>query len=208
MTAAVSVACLMCIVLFSTCLAQRCTKTGTCSCQNTQGTLDLSPLAYGDGTPRFRDVPGLNGWRYSYNPCVGFSEGSGPCELVALCQSNGSMSFSLGAANSTVYQNSSSGWQLVYTSMGMPQRVSTITLVCDPSVVGNFTVQGEMPLGSNKYFFTLRSKNACFIPMSTSPMTSTMKMPTTPSAAAASVPGLLCVTFLFLVGVSLRSWGH
>jgi len=36
------------------------------------GTIDLNSLASRTGSPRWT-VDGLDGWDYSYNPCVGFS---------------------------------------------------------------------------------------------------------------------------------------
>ncbi|XP_071108837.1 uncharacterized protein [Haliotis cracherodii] len=211
-----AVACFIGILLVSPCLSETCMKISSCSCQTSQGKFDLSPLAYGDGTPRFRDAPGpAGGWFYSYNPCVGFSEGSGPCELVAVCQTDKStMSFSLGAANSTVFKNSTNGWQVVYTSLGSPTRTSTVTLVCDPNEPGNFTAQGENPQGSANYYFTLTSSKACFIPNPTTPLipliptSTTTKPQSTTSAAPGSRPHFLYMLSVYIVGVSLRSCDH
>ncbi|XP_071108972.1 uncharacterized protein [Haliotis cracherodii] len=205
-----AVACFIGIVLVSPSLSETCTQISPCACQTSQGLLDLSPLASRNGTPRFQDVPGPAGaFFYSYSPCDGFSNGSGPCQDVAVCQTdNSTMSFSLGAANSTVFKNSTNGWQVVYTSLGSPTRTSTVTLVCDPNEPGNFTAQGENPQGSANYFFTLTSSNACFNPNDTTPTpttTSTTTSTTDGSAAPRSLPHFLCILSVYIVGVSCKS---
>ncbi|KAK3103857.1 hypothetical protein FSP39_022450 [Pinctada imbricata] len=54
-----------------------CEQVGPCKCNLTDGSglIDLTWVAMNDNTPKWFDVRGADGYRYSYNPCVSFTEG-------------------------------------------------------------------------------------------------------------------------------------
>ncbi|XP_041367035.1 uncharacterized protein LOC121381753 [Gigantopelta aegis] len=155
-----------CIYVLAVRLASsdNCVKTGPCSCKSSNGTIDLSPLA-STGKPKYMDLPDAsNTWFYSWNPCTPFTEGTGNCDKVAVCQSDTASSFwSLGTQDSaSFFMDVTKGLQLQYMAeQGDTTRTTFVTLICDTSQEGSVTFDGEVPVGSALFYFTLRSKYAC-----------------------------------------------
>ncbi|XP_071108535.1 cation-dependent mannose-6-phosphate receptor-like [Haliotis cracherodii] len=154
---------ILCVYFITHCSSEDCKLINPCSCKNSKGTIDLKALGKNDGKAAYPDNPdGTGQWYYSYNPCNDFSEGSGGCDKVAACQTDqvGSY-FSLGDQKSAKFQDDpTNGLQLVYSATTDTSRTSYVTLKCDESTE-SFTVEGENPPGSAKYYFTLTSKHCC-----------------------------------------------
>ncbi|XP_025096366.1 uncharacterized protein LOC112565231 isoform X2 [Pomacea canaliculata] len=110
----------------------------------------------------FKDVvsSSFNGWKFSWNPCIPFTEGN--CRNVAVCElsDDGYAFYNLGTQDSAWFLTVSGVFQLSYNASdeGFP-RVTYVTLVCDPSQEKTLDALG--PLYSATYGFVLTSKYCC-----------------------------------------------
>ncbi|XP_046551274.1 uncharacterized protein LOC124260997 [Haliotis rubra] len=155
---------ILCVYMITPSSSEDCKKINSCSCKNSKGTIDLSPLGKNDGTAKYADkADGTGQWYYSYNPCNEFSEGSGGCDKVAACQTDTISSyFNLGDQASAKFKDDpTNGLQIEYSASTDTKRTSYVTLKCDETTE-SFTVDGENPPGSALYYFTLTSKHCCF----------------------------------------------
>ncbi|KAK7488279.1 hypothetical protein BaRGS_00020438 [Batillaria attramentaria] len=142
-----------------------CTKTGPCSCEGPEGSIDLSPLD-GKGSPKYKDQPDQlgSGYLFSWNPCSAFSEASG-CNSVSACQmaSDQSASYTLGTQDTAdfVTDATTGDLNLQYTaSDGTSTRTTIVTLVCDQTIPdGTLLVVGEAT--TLTYNFVLSSIHCC-----------------------------------------------
>lgn len=147
-------------------VSQQCTQEGPCKCSSSVGTIDLSPIT---GSPAFKDFTDQVGtWKYSYSPCQPFSEGSGECQSVLVCQVNWdqSQTFPCGTVDSAVWGQNDKGNNIVtYTKTDKIGTVRTtiVTLNCDnTSSANSLVVQGEEPFKARTYTMTLTSRHCCF----------------------------------------------
>ncbi|PVD29500.1 hypothetical protein C0Q70_08751 [Pomacea canaliculata] len=153
-----------------------CRKTSSCTCQTDDGSeVDLSPLAFNNGTPRYLDIADDTGlYLYSWNPCTAFSEGD--CQGVAVCQkiSSSQLYYSLGQQSTADFQiTSSRGFMIKYTGEGTPyvanrwsiMRISKYHL--EEVILGRIVlaelhhVTNVATARSPSQYFTLRSRYAC-----------------------------------------------
>ncbi|XP_046551275.1 uncharacterized protein LOC124260998 [Haliotis rubra] len=166
-----------------------CEKVSPCSCQNSEGLIDLSPLANVEGTAKYADQPdGTGQWYYSFNPCNGFTEGQ--CNNVAVCQTDKTASyFSLGTQQSAAFiTDATRGLQMQYSATTDTTRTSYVSLICDRTTTGSFEVNGENPPGSGLYYFTLRSVYACPGGLDTTTTTTATTAAPSPRPAPTSAP--------------------
>ncbi|XP_046572937.1 uncharacterized protein LOC124280960 isoform X2 [Haliotis rubra] len=140
--------------------AELCHKVSSCSCRNSEGLIDLAPLAKTDNTAAFSDLLDSAGYyKYSWNPCHPFTEGT--CIGVAGCQqdTNSGDFTSIGKQDTAQFINDvSDGLQIQYTDGA---KALSVTLKCDKMETGKLDVKGEIPAGSQQYYLTLHSKHAC-----------------------------------------------
>lgn len=140
-----------------------CNKTGPCSCTNSKGKIDLSPLASSTGA-KFKDVKEETGDDlFSYNPCNDFSEGGDGCIGVAACQiqvAEPNRYYNLGSqASAKFVTNQDNSVQIEYIADTGFKRTAEVKLVCEESTEFKFDVTGETTPG--RYVMTLTSKYAC-----------------------------------------------
>ncbi|XP_067649953.1 cation-dependent mannose-6-phosphate receptor-like [Haliotis asinina] len=152
---------LLCSTILSVCNStELCHKVSSCSCRNSEGLIDLSPLAKTDNTPAFSDLLDSPGYyKYSWNPCHPFTEGT--CIGVAGCQQDtDSGDFtSIGKQDSALFINDvTDGLQIQYTDGA---KTLFVTLNCNKTETGKLDVKGENPPRSKQYYLTLHSKYAC-----------------------------------------------
>ncbi|KAK7489260.1 hypothetical protein BaRGS_00019512, partial [Batillaria attramentaria] len=173
-------------------VAGQCTKTGPCSCDSPQGSIDLSPIASSDGSPAFMDMEDTqSAYRYSYNPCHPFTEGS--CTDVASCQItlDKTQQFPAGSQDSADFQQDSGTGdiKIVYSSTDSfgTTRKTEVTLKCDPGP-DTLSVSGETGENSATYAMTLSSPHCCR--GSAPDVTVTVEL---------SVGTVLCIIFLVTV---------
>ncbi|ESO85227.1 hypothetical protein LOTGIDRAFT_235904 [Lottia gigantea] len=161
-----------CVLAFITAInsAEICVKINSCSCRNSSGVLDLSPLASSDSEPTFKDVEGsLKSYYYSWNPCTPFTEDPTNCVNVSACKTNMNEYYSLGTPDSATFvTDETKGLMLQYSSTGIFKRHLEVILVCDPSTNSSLSVKGETHAASLHHEMTLRSKYCCFQPDDTS----------------------------------------
>lgn len=183
------------------CAAQDvCVQTGPCTCTNSKGTIDLSPLASTSSDPKFKDIKEDTGTdMFSYNPCNDFTEGDTGCIGVAACQvqaADPNMYFSLGPQSSAKFiTNADSSVQVEYNADTENfLRTAEVKLICDPSTEAQMDVAGEVPPDSGIYLMKLTSKYAC--PSGTTPTTTTG--PGTPGGGL-SIGSILLIAALGIV---------
>ncbi|XP_064613850.1 uncharacterized protein LOC135477612 isoform X2 [Liolophura sinensis] len=176
-------------------LADDCTKISACSCKNSQGTIDLSPLDSGGGDPKFKDIQSSDagGNSFSWNPCTPFSEGDGTCTNVASCQvqpGNPPAYFNIGKQETATFQTDGSGKiTLHYVDNTSDGRKTVINLNCDNTQdPGTVTAQGETV--TKQYTLTYTGKYAC--PKAAPPST-TPKPGPEPGPGGLSVGSILCI---------------
>ncbi|ESO84554.1 hypothetical protein LOTGIDRAFT_168623 [Lottia gigantea] len=140
-----------------------CTQINSCSCQNSKGVIDLSPLALSGGDPKFKDQQDSSGnYYYSWNPCNPFTEDPTSCSGVMGCQTDMTNYFSLGTPDSAKFTtDTSKGLILQYSATTDATRTLDVILKCDESKEASLAVAGENPPGSATYEMTLTSKYAC-----------------------------------------------
>lgn len=158
------------IVLLAKCFTQTidaCTKIGSCSCQNSKGIIDLSPIALNNGDPKFKDVlDDIGVDKYSWNPCFDFSE-SGECEKVAVCQiqtfeAGTVLHNDFGLQNSATFvTDQDNNVQIEYTADVGLVRTTVIKLTCVQDAEAEFSVSGETTPFSGIVTMELKSKYAC-----------------------------------------------
>ncbi|XP_046350036.2 uncharacterized protein LOC124131017 isoform X1 [Haliotis rufescens] len=151
----------LCSVFLPVCnSAELCQKITSCSCRDSKGLIDLTPLAKTDGTAAFTDLLDPKGYfKYSWNPCNPFTEGT--CIGVAGCQqdTNTGDFASVGKQDKAQFINDvTDGLQIQYTDGA---KTLYVTLKCDKKVTGKLDVTGEKPARSQQYYLTLHSKHAC-----------------------------------------------
>ncbi|XP_064613849.1 uncharacterized protein LOC135477612 isoform X1 [Liolophura sinensis] len=182
-------------------LADDCTKISACSCKNSQGTIDLSPLDSGGGDPKFKDIQSSDagGNSFSWNPCTPFSEGDGTCTNVAACQvqpGSPPSYFSTGTQDSATFATdpSSGVLTLQYSATTDVTRTTYVTLTCDQSQdPGQVTATGEDPTIQAEYNMEYTGKYAC--PTSNPPSPT----PSGGGGGGLSVGSILCIVFFALI---------
>nr|KAI8756284.1 cation-dependent mannose-6-phosphate receptor isoform X1 [Biomphalaria glabrata] len=136
-----------------------CVKVGPCSCTYADKHIDLSPLVQNPG-PRFKDMyDQYYNNRFSYNPCIAFTEST--CANMAVCQQNlQGQFFPCGSQESAVFVSSDVGVTLQYSYHdGALTRTSNVELVCATDDTVSLEILGENP--SLFYSFKLHSKACC-----------------------------------------------
>ncbi|KAK6166146.1 hypothetical protein SNE40_022909 [Patella caerulea] len=138
--------------------ADACVKKSACSCENSEGTIDLTPLV---GSPKFKDVQDEAGsYYFSYNPCTKFTESG--CTNVAGCQTDMTNFYSIGTQDSATFKvDATNGLYIEYDATTDVKRTLQVYLKCDQTEEGKLDVKGEFPAGSAIYEMTLTSKYAC-----------------------------------------------
>ncbi|ELU00623.1 hypothetical protein CAPTEDRAFT_19704 [Capitella teleta] len=149
-------------------------KDSFCKCQMSDGRyVDLSPLLEGQvPSPLFLDVADpVTAAKYSYNPCLNFTEMEG-CTNVAACQIDAGSSYSLGIQSSVAFlgdplsSTDENRLKIIYTSApsGSPAfvRQAVVLLKCS-SELKKFSVVGEKNINAtfSQYHFTLETSLAC-----------------------------------------------
>ncbi|XP_053374166.1 uncharacterized protein LOC123531100 [Mercenaria mercenaria] len=167
-------------ILFGTVNAESCKRKSSCSCECSQGIVDLKALGTTNG-PRYKDVLALDQMKYSYNPCDPFTE-TDPgafadfCYDVAACQIIGDVGtfqfYDTGTQDSVTFYTENAnnvGLQLdtdvviaKYTS-GDAVRQTEVILVCnDQDSNTAFDSLGEITNTPPTYRFVLVSPECCF----------------------------------------------
>ncbi|KAK6166098.1 hypothetical protein SNE40_022867 [Patella caerulea] len=128
-----------------------CVKLTSCSCRNSEGIIDLSPLASTDYTAKFKDVQEEDGsYYFSYNPCYSFSENG--CTAVSGCQTDMTNYFSLGTQYSAAFKvDATNGLYIEYDDTTDVKRTLQVYLKCDQGEEGKLDVKGAFPSGSAIY---------------------------------------------------------
>ncbi|XP_048755001.2 cation-dependent mannose-6-phosphate receptor-like [Ostrea edulis] len=139
-------------------------KLSPCSCKMDSGfVVDLSSVSNNDNTPYFKDVlkPGSNNEMYSFNPCSGFTEGTGSCSDVALCKISvtGPLEqyISLGSQSTATFSVNGDVIDLHYTD-GSSGSTSVVHISCDDGTLGSMEPKGTTG-GPNE--INLSTKLAC-----------------------------------------------
>ncbi|XP_071101841.1 uncharacterized protein [Haliotis cracherodii] len=162
----------ICLLLYSFALTpsltqvlDTCVQETSCTCKNSKGTIDLTPLANTAGSARFLDLSDASGsnFKYSWNPCQDFTEGSGSCDKVAGCQSDSSTAtyYNLGDQASAQFVNDATSLSLHYSATTDITRTMIVTLTCDETQEDTLSITGEDPNNPGTYLMTLTSKYAC-----------------------------------------------
>jgi len=143
------------------CTCKNCVTDDRCKCtfDDNSGMIDLWSTARRDGYPLFTDQPSQDGYMYSYNPCVGFAEGT--CSSVSVCQFDSQFIgyYDIGTEESAAFSYDGLNVIAEYTSAD-GTRKTYVTLVCDPSATTpTIDVQGEKD--TMHYFMTMTSSAAC-----------------------------------------------
>ncbi|KAK7488281.1 hypothetical protein BaRGS_00020440 [Batillaria attramentaria] len=175
---------LLCVICTNYTVADDCTKINSCSCNSSEGTIDLSALGNNDGSAKYLDQPDADGsWQFSYNPCHSFTEGT--CSDVAACQvsTDASQFYSIGTQDSAQFKKDSDGNVMIEysaTDQGT-QRTTQVSLVCDKS--SDDTLKA----------MTLTSKHCC--PSGGKPGPG----PTVTTSLELSIGTILCMAFVGLL---------
>lgn len=125
--------------------------------------VDLTSVSRNDQTPYFQDVskPGSSNELYSFNPCSGFTEGTGSCSDVALCLITVSGPIeqykSLGTQNTASFSMNGDVIDLHYSD-GDGGTSSVIHISCKDGTLGNFEPKGST---GGPYEINLSTKLAC-----------------------------------------------
>ncbi|XP_019636133.1 PREDICTED: uncharacterized protein LOC109478786 [Branchiostoma belcheri] len=143
-----------------------CVQYSNCACMfQNRSYIDLTNLEQTSGEPLFKDhhlspPRHEDGFYYSFNPCVPFTEGK--CEDVAVCRRsslNGS-EVSLGKQDSSTFAtaNDNGPVSIVYAS---EDRTSIVSLRCTEGKRNRLIVLGADPNVPNTYEFILESPQCC-----------------------------------------------
>ncbi|KAL4222526.1 hypothetical protein ACF0H5_018565 [Mactra antiquata] len=141
--------------------AQDCYGQDQCSCAFEDGTkVMLNSLGNSDGTPKFKDIKGDDGSKYSYNPCYPFSEGQG-CAQAAACELDqlGNADV-IGEAQSAKFTYDGSDVIVGYSAGHGILTTTQITLKCDHSACTP-SLKAAGSSGLNLYALTLTTVCAC-----------------------------------------------
>ncbi|KAL4222527.1 hypothetical protein ACF0H5_018566 [Mactra antiquata] len=116
------------------CIAQVGTS-DQCKCKMTDdgSVIDITSLGVANA-PKFKDVEGSDGYKYSYDPCNSFSEGG--CQDSAMCRTSGELQTTIGEAGHMEYQYDMSTKNVIvaYIAREGPRiAVSEVELICDPT---------------------------------------------------------------------------
>jgi len=195
------------VVLIQLGSGESCDRKSTCSCECSGGTIDLKDLESKDG-PSYKDQPDqTNTYKYSYNPCKGFTEDAGAsfedhCHDVAACQiidlGSTFQYYDTGTQDSVEFytaQGSDVGISVEgevvvakYTARDNA-RQTEVVLVCNTDDDQTaFAVVGELPDVAPTYRFVLVSPNCCYVNESI-------------SAGSIMIIVFFSVIFLYLVGM-------
>ncbi|XP_059178891.1 uncharacterized protein LOC131958023 isoform X2 [Physella acuta] len=143
-------------------LQEPCRKVDSCRCTFSDSHIDLTPLA-GVSGPKWRDqYDQFYNNRFSYNPCLSFSEGT--CSNVAVCEMNNAMQYFTAGTQETamyLYDATTSLLAVEYNStdtIGLT-RYSRVLLNCITSGPDILQIQGEGATGH--YGFKLSSTHCC-----------------------------------------------
>lgn len=149
-----------------------CQKLNACSCETSDGVLDLSAL------PSFTSIKDPQGYLNDWNPCVAKPCGSSGKSDVSICQTSinkpgaQASSFVNGYLHTATFIGEVgknlvlhyTGDNATLTSGVTKLRESSILLICVPDSPSNvLTAQGETQTGNVNYKFTLRSPHACLV---------------------------------------------
>ena len=107
----------------------------------------------------------MDGYIYSFNPCVPFNEGTS-CNNVTGCQrdTTSGSAYDIGTADKVKFYFDNKNNYLVGTyESDQGTRKSIVNYICDPSVdPPKASVAGEMQ--PSTYYFSITSKYACSSP--------------------------------------------
>ncbi|XP_022308711.2 cation-dependent mannose-6-phosphate receptor-like [Crassostrea virginica] len=155
---------LLILVTLDAVLAETCQMLSPCSCKMSDGfVMDLSPVSNTDQSPYFKDVlkQGTTNELYSFNPCSGFTEGTGSCNNVALCQISVSGPIeqykSLGSQTSASFSMNGDVIDLHYDD-GDSGTLSVVHISCDDGTLGVMSPAGST---GGPYEFSLSTNLAC-----------------------------------------------
>jgi len=157
------------LAVFTFCVGKDCKKQDRCNCvfDDDSGMMDLWSLAKTDGTPLFFDVFATKDiYMYSFNPCIGFAEGT--CADVAVCQHDYQYTgyYDLGRPDNVAFSYDGLNVVATYTSQD-GSRNTYVTFVCDPTATtARIDVLGETDY--MKYYMTVTAAGACPIPSASS----------------------------------------
>lgn len=159
----IAIALVLSFVSLAVCV-DMCKQTGPCSCTNSKGHIDLSPLALDNGQPEFKDKDdNIHFDQFSWNPCFSFTEDK--CTNVAAChilKTIPPVTISIGTQDSAKFLTAENDEvSIEYTAVTDIIRTTTVILTCDESTDANLIVTGEIPIQSGKYFMELKSKYSC-----------------------------------------------
>ncbi|XP_062614522.1 uncharacterized protein LOC134276284 [Saccostrea cucullata] len=105
--------------------------------------VDLTSVSRNDQTPYFQDVPnpGSNNELYSFNPCSGFTEGTGSCSDVTLCLITVSGPIKqykyLGSKNTSSFSMNDNIIDMYYSD-GDGGTSSVVHISCNDGTLGTF----------------------------------------------------------------------
>lgn len=147
-----------------------CVKNDACSCtyDDGSGTVDFHELAGTSGPRLFDQYDNKRQFKYSYNPCNPFTEGS--CSNVAVCEStvdaSGATSFTTPAGTQESATFTDTGGQLKVVYKTRPTEFNyqtTVTLKCDASLTGSpkFDIAGAVTF--NTVEMTMTHASLCAI---------------------------------------------
>ncbi|XP_060066319.1 uncharacterized protein LOC132546613 [Ylistrum balloti] len=184
--------------------AQSCKRKSSCSCECSDGVLDLKPGATKSST-KYQDVAAADGSLYSYNPCYSFDETDPSlppqfdnCKSVAACQlvpgaqnqlydigTQESASFSYKDGASIDQPNLGNVLTVTYVAADNA-RTTTVVLQCDTTE--DFLPVGEIPNSQPPlYIYVYSTPNACLKPLGL-------------SAGTILIIVLICVIAVYLIG--------
>lgn len=161
--------------------SESCDRKSTCSCECSNGIVDLKSLGMKDG-PRYKDVPALDQYKYSYNPCDPFTETEGSafedhCHDVAACQvidqsgtyqfydtgTQDSVSFYTAPARDVGLQDIDTDVVVAkYTSKDAARQTEVVLVCNDQDSNTAFDTLGEITNNPPTYRFILVSPHCCF----------------------------------------------
>jgi len=152
----------VCVVILAI-LSPFITADDPCRFESSSGVIDLSSLSHKDGKAGFPDVVPQVGsnYKYSYNPCKPFSEGT-TCINVAVCQvsMDGALTFVLGTQESVKWNQGSGPGTNPFIQYSNAEKQVQVDLICVQNTPDTLIALGENPI--NTYKFQLTGKCACW----------------------------------------------
>ncbi|KAL4222063.1 hypothetical protein ACF0H5_018105 [Mactra antiquata] len=145
--------------------AESCDRKSSCSCECSEGIVDISALGTKNG-PRYKDLTAFDQYQYSYNPCDPFTETEIPT-FEDHCQNV--------ADSAEFYTKNGQDVGLVdvdqvviakYTSADKARQTEVILVCNNDDEKTAFDTFGEVPNPTPLYRFVLVSPLCCFYPAS------------------------------------------